>query len=59
MALLDFKGALEAAALAAPYVRARLNATDINVRHDLAFRSVLRSLRSSKRSKPKSSRHEL
>jgi hypothetical protein len=35
----DYKGALEAAALAAPYVHARLNATDVKVQHTLTSKS--------------------
>jgi hypothetical protein len=39
MAQRDLKGALEAASAAAPYVHARLNATDLNVHHSLTDRS--------------------
>jgi hypothetical protein len=35
----DYKGALEAAALAAPYVHPRLNATDVKVQHTLTSKS--------------------
>jgi hypothetical protein len=35
----DYKAAVEVAALAAPYVHAKLNASDINVKHSLAGKS--------------------
>jgi hypothetical protein len=35
----DYKAAVEIAQMAAPYVHAKLNATDVNVRHSLANRS--------------------
>jgi hypothetical protein len=35
----DYKAAVEIAAMAAPYVHARLNASDVNVHHTLSSRS--------------------